>query len=140
MRANESNILSRIPFSYGFFSNFWQCLWHLGTIHTSRISYHTKTFNRWIPSNSCAGCLCLICVTGSWVSLWSDFILTWYNYVVICTLVTIFNWWLSSKDMKLRVKKIKETLVAFHWPMLRIILLCSLESGHPASLFVSREC
>ena len=49
-----------------------------------------------------------------WVPFWSDVILIWYHYTVICTFVTIFNWWLSSKDMKLRVL-IKETLVVFHW-------------------------
>ena len=50
-----------------------------------------------------------ICVIGAWVPLWSDVILIWYHYIVICTLVTIFNWWLSRKDMKLQVL-IKEAL------------------------------
>ena len=40
---------------------------------------------------------------------WSDVIIIWYLDIVICTLVTIFNWWLSSKDMKLRVLIKKST-------------------------------
>ena len=49
----------------------------------------------------------------------------------------IFDWWLSSKDMKLRVL-IKEGLVVFHWLTFHIILLCSLASGHRA-LFLVEE-
>ena len=45
-------------------------------------------------------------------SPWSEVILNRYHYIVICTLVTIFNWWLSSEDMKLRVVLINEALVA----------------------------
>ena len=66
---------------------------------------------------------------------WIEVILIWYHYIVICTLVTIFNRWLSSKDMKLRVL-IKEVLVVFHWLTFRIILLCSLASGHRALFLV----
>ena len=66
-----------------------------------------------------------------------DVILIWYHYIVICTLVTIFNWWLSNKNMKLRVL-IKEVLVVFYWLAFRIILLCSLASGHWA-LFLVQE-
>ena len=51
-------------------------------------------------------------VTGTWVPSWIDVLLIWYHYILICTLVTIFNWWLSCKDMKLRVL-IKEVLVGF---------------------------
>ena len=43
-----------------------------------------------------------------------------YHYIVICTLVTMFNWWLSCKDIKLRVF-IKEELVVFHWLTFSII-------------------
>ena len=49
-----------------------------------------------------------------------DVILIWYHYIVIRTLVSIFNWWLSSKDMKLWVLT-KEVLVVFHWLTFRII-------------------
>ena len=56
---------------------------------------------------------------------------------VICTLVTTFNWWLSSKDTKLRVL-IKEVLVFFHWLTFRIILLFALASGNRA-LFLVQE-
>ena len=58
-------------------------------------------------------------------------------YIVICTVVTISNWWFSSKDMKLRVL-IKEALVVFHWLTLCIILLCSLASGHRALFLVQK--
>ena len=54
---------------------------------------------------------------------WIDVIFIWYHYIVICTFVTIFNWWLSSKDMKLRVL-IKEVLVVFHWLTFRIKYKC----------------
>ena len=43
-----------------------------------------------------------------------------YHYIVICTLVTMFNWWLSCKGIKLRVF-IKEELVVFHWLTFSII-------------------
>ena len=82
------------------------------------------------------GWLCPTCVTETWVPSWIDFILIWCHYTVICTLVTIFNWWFSSKDMKLRVL-IKEVLVVFHWLTFRI-LLCSLASGHRV-LFLVQE-
>ena len=59
----------------------------------------------------------------------------WYHYYVICTLVIIFNWWLSSKDMKFQVL-IKEVLVVFRWLTCRIILLCSLARGHRPLLLV----
>ena len=62
------------------------------------------------------------CVTGTWVTSWIDVILVWYHYIVISTLVPIFNWWLSSKDMKLRVL-IKEVLAVFHWLTFRIIYI-----------------
>ena len=58
-------------------------------------------------------------------------------YIVICTVVTISNWWFSSKDIKLRVL-IKEALVVFHWLTLCIILLCSLASGHRALFLVQK--
>ena len=63
-------------------------------------------------------------------------LLDWRHSYLI-PLVTISNWWLSSKDMKLRVL-IKEVLVVFHWLTFRIILLCSLASGHRA-LFLLQE-
>ena len=84
--------------------------------HTFRINCPVKTFNRWLPSNVFAGWSPFICVAGTWLSPWSDIILVWYHYIVLCALVTIFNWWLSSKDMNLRVL-IKEALVVFHWPV-----------------------
>ena len=68
---------------------------------------------------------------------WIEVILIWYHYIVICTLVTIFNGWLSSKDMKLQVL-IKEVLIVFHLLTFRILLLCSLASGHRA-LFLVQE-
>ena len=43
-----------------------------------------------------------------------------YLIPLYCMLVTIFNWWLFSKDMKRRVL-IKEVLVLFHWLTFRII-------------------
>ena len=57
--------------------------------------------------------------TGVWLPLWSDVILIWYHYIVTGMLVTIFNWWMSSKDMKLRIL-IKEALVVFHWLTFRV--------------------
>ena len=96
-----------------------------------------KTFNGWTPLHVFAGWLCPTCATGTWVISWIDVILIWYQYIVICTLVAIFNWWLSSKDMKLRVL-IKEVLVVFYWLTFRIIWLCSLATGHRA-LFLVQE-
>ena len=94
------------------FSDIWQFLWHPEPFHAFRIGSFTKTVNGWLPLDFFAGWLCSACVTGTWVTSWIDVILIWYHYVVICTLVTIFNWWLSSKDMKLRVL-IKEVLVVY---------------------------
>ena len=119
------------------FSGIWQCLWHQEPFHAFRIGCFVKTFNGWLPLNVVAECLDATCVTGTWVTSWIDVIVIWYHYIVICTLVTIFNWWLSSKDMKLRVL-IKEVLVVFHWLTFRIILLCSLVSGYRA-LFLVQE-
>ena len=121
----------------GPFSDIWQYLWHPEPFHAFKIGCFAKTFNGWLPLNVVAGWLCHTCVTGTWVTSWIDVILIWYHYIVICTLVTTFNWWLSSKDMKFRVL-IKEVLVVFHWLTLRIILLCSLVSGHWA-LFLVQE-
>ena len=92
------------------FSDIWQCLWNPEPFHAFRFRWSAKTFNRWLPLNVFAGWLCPTCVTGTWI----DVILIWYHYIVICTLVTIFNWWFSSKDMKLQVL-IKEVFVVFHW-------------------------
>ena len=55
---------------------------------------------------------------GPWLPAWID-IPIWYHYIVICTLVTIFNWCLSSKDMELQVL-IKEVLDT------RFALYCSV--------------
>ena len=108
------------------FSDIWQCLWHPEPFHAFRIGCFAKTLNGWLLGLlNFAGWLCPTCVTGTWVTSWIDVILIWYHYIVICTLVTIFNWWLSSKDIKLWVL-IKEVLVVFHWLTFRIILLCSL--------------
>ena len=104
---------SKMP-SKTSFSDIWQCLWHPQLFHVFRIDCFAKTFNGWLPLNAVVGWLCPTCVTGTWVTSWIDVILIWYYYIVICTLVTIFNWWLSSKDMKLRVL-IKKVLVVFHW-------------------------
>ena len=125
---------SRTPSLWDPFSDIWQCLWHPEHFHSFRIGCFAKTFNGWLPLNVVAGRLCPMSVTGSWVTSWIDVILIWYNYIVICTLVTIFNWWLSSKDMKLRVL-IKEVLVVFHWLTFRILLLCSFVSEHRALFF-----
>ena len=115
----------------------WQCLWHPEPFHAFRIGCFAKTFNGWLSLNVFAGRLCPTCVTRTWVTSWIDVILVWYHYIVICTLVTIFNWWLSSKDMKLWVL-IKELLVVFHWLTFRMTLLCSLASGH-RTLFLVQE-
>ena len=80
----------------------------------------------------------LLFETGTWVPSWSDIILIWYHYIVICPLVTILNWWLSSKDMKLRVL-IEEALVVFHWLTFRIILLCLFARGHRNTFFDTRD-
>ena len=97
------------------FSDIWQCLWHPEPFHGFRFRSSAKTFNGWLPLNVFAGWLCPMCVTGTWVPSWSDVIIIRYHYIVICTLVTVFNWWLSSKDIKLRV--------VFHWFTFRIMLL-----------------
>ena len=102
------------------FSDIWQCLWHREPFHAFRIGCSAKTFNGWLPLNVFAGWLCPTCVMQTWVPSWIDVILIWYHCFVICMLVTIFNWWLSSNDMKLRVL-IKELLVVFHWLTFRII-------------------
>ena len=81
-----------------------------------------QKLNGWLPLNVFVGWLCPTCVTGTWVPSWIDVILIWYHYIVICMLVTIFNRWLSSKDMKLRVL-IKEVLVVFYWLTFRIIYI-----------------
>ena len=119
------------------FWGIWQCLWHPEPFHAFRIGCFVKRFNGWLPLNIVAEWLGATCVTGTWVSSWIDVILIWYHYTVICTLVAIFNWWLSSKDMKLPVL-IKEVLVVVHWLTFRIILLCSLLSGYQA-LFLVQE-
>ena len=103
-----------------------------GTFSCVRIGCSAKTFNGWLQLNVFARWLCSMCVPS-----WIDVILIWYHYIVICMLVTIFNWWLSSKDMKLRVL-IKEVLLVFHWLTFCIILLCSLASLHRA-LFLVQE-
>ena len=131
------NTLELYTMFVGPFSNIWQCLRHPEPFHVFRIGYFAKTFNGWPPLNVTVGWLCPTCVMGTWVTSWIDVILIWYHDIVICTLATIFNWWLSSKDMKLQVL-IKEVLVVFHWLPFRIILLCSLESGHRA-LFLVQE-
>ena len=102
------------------FSDIWQCLWHPQPFHAFIIGSFAKTFNGWLPLNVVARWLCPTCVRGTSVTSWIDVILIWYHYIVICTLVTIFNWWLSSKEMKLRVL-IKEVLIVFYWLTLRII-------------------
>ena len=119
------------------FSDIWQCLWYPEPFHAFRIGCSAKTFYRWLPSNVFAGLLRLMRVAGTWVPSCSDVILIWYHYIVTCTLVTIFSRWLSSKDMKLRVL-IKAALVVFQRLTFRIILLCSLASGHRA-LFLIQE-
>ena len=123
------------------FSDIWQFLWHPEAFHAFKIGCFSKIFNGWLSLNVFAGWLCPTCVSGTWETSWIDVILSWYHwyhwYHVICTLVTIFNWWLCSKDVKLRVL-IKEVLVVFHWLTFRIILLCSFASGHRA-LFLVQE-
>ena len=116
------NILKPYTMFVGPFFRHLAMPWHPEPFHAFRIGCFKKTFNRWVPLNVAAGWLCHTCVTGTWVTSWIDVILIWYHYIVICTLVTIFNWWLSSKDMKLRVL-IKEVLVVFHWLTFRIICL-----------------
>ena len=106
---------------WGTFSDIWQRLWHLEPFHVFRIGCSAKIFNRWLP-----GWLCPTCVTATWVPSWINVILIWYHYIVICTFtictLAIFNSWLSSKDMKLRVL-IKEVLVVFYWLTFRIIYI-----------------
>ena len=81
-----------------------------------------KILNGWLPLNVFVEWLCPTCVTGTWVTSSIDVILIWYHYFLIYTLVTIFKWWLSSKDMNLRVL-IKVVLAIFHWLMFRIIYI-----------------
>lgn len=95
----------------------------------------TYRFNRWLLLKNCRRWLRLMCVKGTWIPSWSDIILIWYHYILMCTLKTIFNWWLSNKDMKLQVL-IKETLVAFQWPTFCIILLRLLGIEH---FFLAQE-
>ena len=104
------------------FSDIWQCLWHPEPFLAFRIGCSAKTFNGWLQLNVFAGWLCPTCVMGTWVPSWIDVILIWYHYIVICKLVTISNWWLSSKDMKLWVL-IKEVLLVFHWLTFCIIYI-----------------
>ena len=101
-----------------------------------RISCSSKTFNRWLPWDVWIGWLHL-CVMGTWVPSWGDVILIWYHYIVICAFVTIFNWQLSIKGMKLWIL-IKEALIVIYWLTLCIILLCSLASWHQALLLEKR--
>ena len=98
---------------------------------------HSMMTAGWLPLNVFARCLCPMCVMGTWISSWDDVILIWYRYIVICTLVTILNWWFSSKDLKLQVM-IKEALVVIHWLTFRIILLCSLSRGHGALFLIQQ--
>ena len=105
------------------FSDIWQYLWHPEPFHAFRIGSFAKTFNGWLLSNVFVGWLCPTCVARTWVISWIDVILIWYHYIVICMLVTIFNWWLFSKDMKHPVL-IKEVLLVFHW--LCFALYCSV--------------
>ena len=92
------------------FSDICQWLWDREPFHSFRIGCFAKLFNGWLPLNVIAGWLCPTCVTGTWVTSWMDVILIWYHHIVICTLVTIFNWWLSSKDMKLQVSIKQDSL------------------------------
>ena len=55
-------------------------------------SCSAKTSNKWLRSNVYSECLHLISLTGTWMPFWDDVILIWYHYILICTLVTIFNW------------------------------------------------
>ena len=112
--------------------DIWQCLWHSGPFHTFEISCSAKMFNEWLPWNIWVEWPRLM-HDGDLGAPWNDVILIWCYYISICTLVTIFNWWLFSKDIKLRVL-IKEALAVFHWITFQIILLCSLANGHRALL------
>ena len=100
----------------GNVSNIRNLFMHLGL---TVLQKHLTDDYRWIFF---VELLCPTCVTGTWVPSWVDVILIWYHYIVICTFVTIFNWWLSSKDMKLWVL-IKEVLVVFHWLTVRYIYI-----------------
>ena len=102
--------------------DIWQCLWHPEPFHAFRIGCSAKTFNGWLPLNVFAGWLCPTCMTATWVPSWIEVILIWYHYIVICTLVTILNWWLSSKDTKPQ-GSIKEVLIVFHWLTFRITFI-----------------
>ena len=105
------------------------CLWHAGPLNTSGIGCSAKTFNRWLPSNVCVGKLRLT-VTGTWVLLWSDVSLIWYQHIVIFILATVFSSWFPSKDIQLQA--LMKALVVFRWLMFHIILLCSLVNRHQA--------
>ena len=89
--------------------------------HAFRICCSAKSFNAWLS----LAWLRLMCVTGT---SWSDVILIWYHYFVICTLVTIFHRSLSSKDMKswlLVLRELKEALVVFGLPSTQVcFVLC----------------
>ena len=104
------------------FSDMWQCLWHPEPFHAFRIHCFAKPLNRWLTLIDFAGWFCPTCVRGTWVTSWIYVILIWYNYIVICTLVTILNWWLSSKDTKPQ-GSIKEVLIVFHWLTFRITFI-----------------
>ena len=94
---------------------------HPGPFHGFGISCFVKACNKWLPSIIYTRWLHVKCVTRARVPLWGDVILIWYHYIVICKLVTVSNWWLSSKDMKLQLL-IKEAFVVFH-----LLLFCILD-------------
>ena len=121
--------LEQYIMSVGHFSDIWLCLWHAGPLNTSGIGCSAKTFNRWLPSNVCVGKLRLT-VTGTWVLLWSDVSLIWYQHIVIFILATVFSSWFPSKDIQLQA--LMKALVVFRWLMFHIILLCSLVNRHQA--------
>ena len=91
--------------------DIWQCLWHSGPFHTFEISCSAKMFNKWLPWNIWVEWLRLM-HDGDLGALleWrhSNLMLLYFNLYV-----TIFNWWLFSKDIKLRVL-IKKPLAVFH--------------------------
>ena len=81
------------------FSDIWQYLWYPGTFHAFRIGCSAKTFNRWLQSNFCA--------------VWLSNLIPLYCNLYNSNMVTIFNRWLCSKDMKPQTLA-KEALVVFH--------------------------
>ena len=125
----------RIPCLWDSFSDIWQCFWHPGPFYAFRISCSTKTvtgdYHQMFARDGFVLCV------GIWVPSWSDAIPICYHYIVICILVTIFNWWLSGKEIKLWVL-MKEALVVFQWLTFRLILLCWLASGHRANWRIIR--